>query len=377
MKNDTRSTLGSRRSIERRNRSSHDGRPDRCSTRTRSRITFSANDCSLLLVSASPAEHRRRDAEDEVARVIGQPVERDLLFRAIAAQHDAAGGDRPAVALQRDLDLPVGQARLADDRLDAGGRAHERELVGQHGRDRQIAQRLLAQADGVDRRAQRLDRRARGRRRAALRRCARCRCRRRSRPPRPDRGPRSARATSPSASPMRVASAAGGSRSERRASRARRSRRSCRGRPRGRPAASAASRGAARSSSAAARSARDGPPSGGRTSIEREASTSTATRLGSARDLAQLDRRLQRGHQAGEHAERRAGRAARRRGRAAPRPATASTARSPARRRRTAARRPAGRRARSRPARGASRCNRRGRLEAATLTAGSRRVRRM
>ena len=55
MKNDTRSTLGSRRSMARRKRSSHDGRPHRCSTRTRSRITLTVKTWLLLLASASPA----------------------------------------------------------------------------------------------------------------------------------------------------------------------------------------------------------------------------------------------------------------------------------------------------------------------------------
>ena len=54
MKNDTRSTLGSRRRIERKKRSSQDGRPHTCSTRTRSRITFKVNTWLLLVESASP-----------------------------------------------------------------------------------------------------------------------------------------------------------------------------------------------------------------------------------------------------------------------------------------------------------------------------------
>ena len=55
MKNDTRSTFGSSRNIERKKRWSQLGRPQTCSTRTRSRITLRVNTWRLLVVSASPA----------------------------------------------------------------------------------------------------------------------------------------------------------------------------------------------------------------------------------------------------------------------------------------------------------------------------------
>jgi hypothetical protein len=99
-------------------------------------------------------EHGRRDAEHERAGVVGQPVEGDALLRVLAAQHDGAVGDGTPVARERDVDLPIGEPGLPDDRLDRHGRAHEREVVGQHGRDREIAQRPLADGDRAHGRAQ-------------------------------------------------------------------------------------------------------------------------------------------------------------------------------------------------------------------------------
>ena len=234
------------------------------------------------------------------------------------------------------------------------GRAHEREVVGQHGRHRQIAQRLLAHADGVHGRAQRLD-------------ASRVVASSGPSPMRPVSMPSETTHHRAQIAPgvaraqvaQRLADAGGvggGRLAQRRgASRARRSRRTCRGRPRGPPAATPRAAAPRARSSVAARSARDGPPSGGRTSIEREPSTSTRDAVGHPRDLAQLERRLQRRRPGTRARPPCAAAAATTRGRAAPRPATAPTAPPPAPPPRSAARRRRGPGAPSRPARCASR----------------------
>ena len=119
-------------------------------------------DLAVVAVERFAGQHGRLDLEDVVARVVGREVEDDAFscgdsLRRITA---LASIRRPSRSSDTSTMRPPKPA-VAEDGLQLHRRAHEGEVVGQHGGHGQIAQLFFPDEDRVHGRGQRLERLAR------------------------------------------------------------------------------------------------------------------------------------------------------------------------------------------------------------------------